>query len=200
MIFWRPIIFSAHVRWAGGFQVVEWFVDMWCSKGFCLDAKNHLSTSLWMQENPPKYTRQRKLCEIDLKGVWNEIFDFRFFINQFTPNPLVSQGPISNLYENSWRYSNVKVFRQCCRYRQKINRRCHKIKEQKNTYNAHIRHFMFRRKKLGFLWKEHVHSLVRIGKLLDAVHVHKYSHSRLTRNEHLEQCSFIYFESWIKLT
>jgi hypothetical protein len=47
---------------------------------------------------------------VALKGAWHEIFDFRFFYESVSPSPTEYLiGTISNLYENSWRYSKVKV-------------------------------------------------------------------------------------------
>ncbi len=51
-----------------------------------------------------------------LKGVWHQIFNFRFFfINQFPPIPWVY---LSNFYENRRRYSKVVIHR-CQRHRRK---------------------------------------------------------------------------------
>ncbi len=45
-----------------------------------------------------------------LKGVWHEIFDFRFFSWIYVPRtPKYSIGGVSNFFENSRRYSRVNV-------------------------------------------------------------------------------------------
>ncbi len=50
-----------------------------------------------------------------LKEQYHEIFDFRFFswIN-FPPAPEYPIRTVSNYFENSWRYSQLKVHHWCC--------------------------------------------------------------------------------------
>ncbi len=59
-----------------------------------------------------------------LKGVWHEIFDFRFFSKISVPRAseyLI--GIISNFFENSRRYSRMNVCQRCQRHRQKMKKR-----------------------------------------------------------------------------
>ncbi len=45
-----------------------------------------------------------------LKGVWHEIFDFKFFSwISVPPAPKYSIGAFLNFFENSWRYSRINV-------------------------------------------------------------------------------------------
>ncbi len=57
---------------------------------------------------------------IVLKGVWHEIFNFRFFSKISVPRAseyLI--GIISNFFENSRRYSRMNVCQRCQRHRRK---------------------------------------------------------------------------------
>ncbi len=53
-----------------------------------------------------------------LKGVWHEIFDFRFFSWISVPQASkYSIGAILNFFENSRRYSRINVYHRCQRHR-----------------------------------------------------------------------------------
>ncbi len=53
-----------------------------------------------------------------LKGVWHEIFGFRFFSWISVPQaPKYSIGAILNFFENSRRYSRINVYHRCQRHR-----------------------------------------------------------------------------------
>ncbi len=54
---------------------------------------------------------------ITLKAVLYESFDFRFFMNQFLRASEYTVGAISNFYENSQKYLEVKVNHRCQRHR-----------------------------------------------------------------------------------
>ncbi len=56
-----------------------------------------------------------------LKGVWHEIFDFRFFLWISVPQaPKYSIGAVLNFFENSRRYSRMNIYRRCRWHRRLI--------------------------------------------------------------------------------
>ncbi len=51
-------------------------------------------------------------CSLFFKGVWHEIFDFRFFSWISVPQaPMYSFGAVLNFFENSRRYSRINIYR-----------------------------------------------------------------------------------------
>ncbi len=66
------------------------------------------SVDVW---GPDRYV---SLVELELKGVWHEIFDLRFRSWISFPQALkYSNGVVLNFFENSRRYSWMNIFRRC---------------------------------------------------------------------------------------
>ncbi len=64
-----------------------------------------------------------KVCTFCIKGIWYEIFDFRFFHKSVAPRGRWAPSrAISNFYENSLRYSQLCLYRLC-------QRRCSLVSE-----------------------------------------------------------------------
>ncbi len=67
----------------------------------------------------------------NLKGQCHEIFRFWFFSISFPPAPEYPIRTVSNFFENSWRYSRLKVDHRCRWHRWQMR----KIFNQKNFNN-----------------------------------------------------------------
>jgi hypothetical protein len=83
-------------------------------------------TRLFWPQNGPCY------CLCHLKGQCHEIFDFWFFSSISFPQAYeYTSTAISNFFENSRRYSRLKVHHRCQRHRWQME----KIFKQKNFNN-----------------------------------------------------------------
>ncbi len=66
-----------------------------------------------------------------LKGVWHEIFDFRFFSCIIFPGPpSIPMGPFRIFFANSRRYSQMNVYHRCQRHWRWVVHRCQRHRRQ----------------------------------------------------------------------
>ncbi len=67
-----------------------------------------------------KYCKLSSVQKLPLKGVWHEIFDFRFFHKSLSPGPMsIPLGPFQIFFENWRRYSWMNVYQRCQRHGRK---------------------------------------------------------------------------------
>jgi hypothetical protein len=79
--------------------------------GISLQCTQSWPGTFYIDDLPPNWP-----SVIHLKGVWHENFDFKFFSWICVPQaPKYSIGAFLNLFENSWRYSQMAI-RDSCQY------------------------------------------------------------------------------------
>ncbi len=112
-IFFSSSSTYAKLLWYSPFLAISTF------SGFALQNVNFISIILFQND------RRNYCAPISLKGQCHEIFCFWFFLwISFPPAPECPIRTVSNFFENSQRYSQVKVHHRCQRHRRQICHRC----------------------------------------------------------------------------